>query len=357
MFERSCLRIPIATALAASCWWNARDGYAACSDGGQLSTCIDADTVLPSWGDSRLAWVPGTSVAAPRQLGVGLVATYLSGPITIIVPTASPTPHQVSAVDHVLDATMLAWMGLGAGFELGVALPFTGYRDGIGISSLTSEHSEPLPAFGLRDARLGATYAVVDGLHPFGELSAFRLAARFELSLPTGARQAFASNGGFVAIPTVTSSLEFGRVFVQGGVGARLRRTEDLLGTRVGPQGWVGLGGGVSFDEADAYQLAVEAFMLPTLASQRVSMPADVPGAGYRAEGSAGSWLPAEWLASFRMVVPTESRAISLIAGAGGPLRFGSEKTTLPELRLVAGVRYVPKEPVRAIDPPVGVSY
>lgn len=300
--------------------------------------------------------MPGTSVAEPRQLGVGIMTTYLSGPLTLVVPTASPTPNKVTAVGHLFDATVLAWMGVTPGFEIGVAVPFTAYRDGLGISPLTSEHSASLPAFGLRDIRLGATYALVDTGRP-DDGARFRLAGRLELSLPTGHREAFATNGGLVAVPTLTSSVELGRIFFQGGVGARLRGTEDLVGMRVGPQAWVGLGGGLSFDRANHYQVAVEAFMLPTLSSQGVSTPATIPGATRRGEGDAGALIPSEWLASFRIVLPIEARSISVLVGAGGPIQWGSQTALLPEARFALGLRYAPAEAKHPVEVPPGISY
>jgi OmpA-OmpF porin, OOP family len=319
-------------ALALLC---ARSAHADCTaSGGGASTCIDADTLWPAFGPARFFAIAPARTTPAGRAGFGLVGTYLSNPVRLSVPTAATFPLDTDAVGDLLDATLLFSYGLGERLEIGAALPFTAYRTGTGVSAIAAQHTAALAKAGLRDARVGATFALLF------EPSPVDLAARLELALPTGESSAFAGDRGIVVVPRLSTEVGRGALFAAADVGARLRKTTDLVGTRVGTQLSFGLGAGIRFDKEDRYGVGIEAFALPTLTEQEQIVPA-AHGVGGRTEIAAGSSLcPAEWMLSVR-AAPLDP-ALSLVAGVGGPLSLCNASATSPAFRMSLGLFYAP---------------
>lgn len=331
---------------------------AACPATGQASTCLDADTLWPSFGPTRLASLPATTVTPHGKLAFGLTASYLSNPIRVRMESASATPIETPAVHDLLDMTLVGAFGILPRLEIGLALPFTAYRTGTGLSSVTSQRAESLPAQGLRDVRVGASYALLDRA-PIGDSGYLELAARFELSLPTGDSRAFGTNGGLVGVPAIAAAIAMGRFWLQAVTGARVRGTTDVLGTRVGSQLWFGVGGTVRFDDDDRFRIGLEAFTLPTLSAQYASNGGSIPGASGREEVATGATLvPTEWLASVHAAPFDGLSELSFTFGVGGPIQLGDARTTMPNHRFVFGVAYAPSPErqstsvVHATEPP-----
>src|SRR4051794_37738603 len=65
-----------------------------------LSTCINSDTYWPSAGPQRFAAVGSAETVAERQIGFGLVTTYLSRPIVINGPSPGGAGADQYAVDN-----------------------------------------------------------------------------------------------------------------------------------------------------------------------------------------------------------------------------------------------------------------
>ncbi|HEX9297391.1 MAG TPA: hypothetical protein VF881_16225 [Polyangiaceae bacterium] len=336
---RTVVTVIVAAALA-----SARPAFADCTPPTHLSTCIDADTFWPHAGPGSFAFIGATETTAPGRFGFGLVATHLARPIVLLVPSADPAGTEVVAVDRLWNATFLFSYGLSERLEAGIALPISVYRTGTGISSIRSQQTTSISHTAMRDVRVGASYALL----PRASRSPpqlFGLIARLELALPTGAASSFAGDRSFVAIPALTGDVRLGRVFAAGELGARLRKTTDLLGSRVGPQLVSALGIGADLLESDRLRILLEAIALPTLVEQYELTRAGTPP----------PLVPAEWQLSVRTAV-LMSGDLSLGLGGGGPLTFtGESGITTPNYRFIFSLRYSPLER-NAADPGAKIS-
>jgi hypothetical protein len=331
--------IGIAIAAALGFTWVA-PVHADCATDVHLATCIDADTLFSHPGPVTFHFIGARRTTLPGTVGVGFVATYLSRPIVLVLPSVDPRGAEAVAVDHVLDTTLLLSLGLTERVEATLALPVVAYRSGSGLSALTSDRTRPLAHAAMRDARVGAAVRVAGCPGPTCE-APFGAAARFELSLPTGDESSFAGDRSVVAIPSVSGEYAVLPFVVGAELGARVRATSDLAGSRVGSQ--LVFAAGLGADVLDDRKLGffLEAFALPTLAAQHdLSVDATT---GERVEsGSRAALVPAEWEAMVRSAdVVTDGMSLSL--GAGTPLVFGGESAvTAPKFRVTFALRYAP---------------
>jgi OmpA-OmpF porin, OOP family len=307
-----------------------------CSSRSLLSTCLDADTFWPHAGPTTFTFIGGADVTAPGRLGAGLVSTYLRRPIVFEVPSADPAGNQIDAVDHAIDSTFLWSYGLVSRLDISAAVSTVSYRIGTGVSSLADQTTQDLSHTVLRDTRVGASYALLpDASGPL------RAAARLEMSVPTGDDRSFAGEASVVGIPAVSFELHQDRWLAAAELGARLRRTSDLLGARVGSQLFFGLGAGVHAVTPEILSFLVEAVALPTLVEQRRA--AYDPRVDGYVEWSTGKPLvPAEWALSVRSVpVPDSGFSVALSGGGRLPLTPDAGVTT-PAYRFSLGLRYAP---------------
>jgi hypothetical protein len=312
-----------------------------CADPAHLSTCFDADTFLPHPGPGSFAFIGGAATTPPGTFALGLAATYLARPVVLVLPSSDPKGAEAIAVDHLSDATLLFSLGLTSRLDAGVALPVAVYRTGIGVSALTSQHAADLSHAAMRDARVGAGYRVLGS--PLGVMcpDPFGLVARFELSLPTGDETSFAGDASVVAIPSLAGEVRRGPFVGAFELGARVRKTADLLGSRVGSQLSFALGFGANVLDRGKLGFMVEAIAMPTLAAQN-ELSVDAATGERIATGSRPPLVPAEWLLSMRSADVVAS-GVSLSLGAGTPLQFtGESGVTAPRYRVVFAIRYTP---------------
>ena len=108
--------------------------------------------------------------------------------------------------------------------RINLALPFTTYRTGTGLSAIASQHSTPLSFTALRDTRIGVTLALLP------RARALQLASRWELSVPTGDASAFAGDRSFVGVPSFVASWRDGPFVASAELGARLQAPDRTLG-------------------------------------------------------------------------------------------------------------------------------
>jgi len=318
-----------------------RPARADCAPEAHLSTCFDADTLWPHAGPAYFNFIGGRATTPPGAFGLGIVATYLSRPVVLAIPSADPNGTEVVAVDHLSDATLLVSFGLTDRVDASLALPVVAYRSGSGISSLTSGRARPISYAAMRDARAGAGFrlagcpAAVACEHPFG------MAARLELSLPTG-DDSFAGDQSVVVTPSLSGEWAAPPFVAGAEIGARIRNTADLAGSRVGSQVVLALGLGADVLEGGRLGFVVEAMALPTLVAQR-ELTFD-QATGERIEsGSRPRLVPAEWEAALRSAdLFTDGMSLSL--GAGTPLLFtGESGITSPRYRVTFSIRYTPR--------------
>lgn len=291
---------------------------------GNVSPCINDDILWPHAGPSSFQAVGGSDTVGAGQLGFGFQASYLSRPI--VLELRSPGGgSQAYAVNDQANATFLWSYGVVPRLELDLALPLTLGQGGTGLAPVTG--GPGLNDTAVRDMRFGFTYALARGTRRkrAAPYETGGLAARFEVSAPTGDRDQFAGERSGVFVPSVAADGRIGRFFGALEVGARIRPITDLLGARVGTQLVGELGAGVDLLADGRLSVAVEAWALPTLSTQSSA-------------SGAGPLVPAEWQLSLR-TSPLASRELSLQLGGGGAL---DDSLTTPQVRFTLAIRWTP---------------
>jgi hypothetical protein len=306
---------------------------------GVTSTCINDDTLWPHAGPARFVAVGSTETVAANQLSFGLVTSYLSRPIVLHLATPGGTsPLDIRAVDDQVNTTFAWSYGVSDRLELDLAIPLTLGQSGLGLSPVTG-------GFGLhdtatRDMRFGTTYKlVVQARDTLARPLDWGLAARFEVSAPTGDDDQFSGEHVGVLVPGLSSDVRYDRFFGGAEVGARIRPTTELLGARIGTQLVAALGVGADLLPRELLSVTVEAWALPTLAEQ-----ADVvlQGNRYISTPNGQHITPAEWQLSARSApIHGGDLAFQLSGGGGIPLDSGSA-ITVPRFRFTLGVRWAP---------------
>ncbi|MBI5536419.1 MAG: OmpA family protein [Deltaproteobacteria bacterium] len=328
------------SALAATLGVTCLSGASECNNASRLSSCINSDTLWPHAGAATFQSVGATETTATGQFSFGIVTTYLRKPIVLRASSPDPAGTEVPAVNHLVDSSFLWAFGVTNRLELTFAMPASLYQTGSGLSGYTSSHATPIPATAVRDLRYGLAYALVPRDRAF-PTQGFAATARFEMSAPVGDRQSFAGDRSAVWYPTVSADYRIGRVFVGAELGARLRGTSTLAGTRVGSQLFSAVGVGFDILPEQKLSAAIEAFALPTLVGQE-QLRRDPTTAALVAESSTRKLVPAEWMATVR-TAPIAGGDFSVAASGGTALPLTDPSSmTSPSYRFVLGVRYAP---------------
>lgn len=319
---------------------------AACQPPTRQSTCFDADELWSPAAPSRFIGIAAGRVLAARTYALGVDATYLSRPV--VLETASPDPNgrAVRVVNDVVDVAAAFAYAPVSHLELTAIVPAAIYRSGTGLVGVTSQNGPTLPVTALRDVRLGIAHDVL--LSPRrDQRTAVGLATRLDLALPTGNDDAFAGERGPVVAPSASFDVTHGIFFAGAQLGVRLRRPVELGGARLGTQLTSTFGVGANVLPKDRLALGLEAWLLPTLLSQRRTLP----------DGTlvtSGTLFPAEWMLSGRTRIDDTVLALGL--GSSVPwssetrrATTGEESTThfagvtAPRFRAVLVLRYAPR--------------
>jgi OOP family OmpA-OmpF porin len=315
-----------------------------------VGACINSDTLWPHFGPSRFVGVGGTETLAPGKVGFGLVTSYQSRPIVLHIPSPGPSGSNLNAVNDQVTSTFVFGYGVTKQLELGVAMPLTLGQGGSGTSGITA--GQDLRDTAVRDLRFGAAYSLLphDRVEPsLAKLakpdaprpSAFGLAVRFEVSAPTGDRGQFAGEKSAVFNPTIAADYRRGRWFAGLELGARIRKTSEFVGARVGTQGTVGVGVGFDIFSRERLSAMVEARALPTFAEQHKASPST--NGGVVSEPNGKHITPAEWSVGVRSA-PFAGSDLALTASGGAAIPFGGEAAiTAPRFRFVLGIAYAPR--------------
>lgn len=319
-------------------------------DAPELSGCVDSDTLWAHAGPQRFVGVAGTETLASGRVGFGLLASYQSRPIMLEHATGASTSERFAAIDNQINASFLFAYGLTNRLQADVVLPFTLWQDGTGVQPLTG--GRPLSTSSARDMRFGLAFALVprarvtEGVAPAaGGLEAGRawsLTARFEVSAPTGDRGQLAGDRTAVLAPSLAADFRpqhpfWGRFSIALDVGARLRGTTSLLGSRVGSQLALGLGVGFDILGRDRLVVGAEARTLPTFATQA---DAQQTNGLITTTPNGRVAAPTEWLVSLR-TAPLAGGDLSVQLAAGGPIPI-SDAIGTPRLRVTLGVVFAP---------------
>jgi hypothetical protein len=332
---------PLCSVLLAALW----PGTARATNcSGITSTCINDDTLWPHAGPARFVAVGSTETVAADQLSFGLVTSYLSRPI--VLHPLSPgggAPLVIFAVDDQVNTTFAWSYGVSDRLELDLVLPLTLGQSGLGLSPVTGGYG--LHDTATRDMRFGSTYALVPRARDVpSQQIAWSLAARFEVSAPTGDDDQFAGEHVGVLIPGLSSEVRYDRFFGGAEVGARIRPITDLQGARIGSQIVAALGVGANLLSRNLLSVAAEAWALPTLAEQET---VDfLPQSNRYVITPNGHYItPAEWQVSARSA-PIHGGDLSFQISGGGGIPLDSETAiTVPRFRFTLGVRWAPHAP------------
>jgi len=318
------------------------------------SPCINSDTLWPHAGPSEFIGVGGSETVQASRIAFGLVATYLSQPIVLDLPSPGGpnAPASRPAIDNEINATFLFAYGITDRLELDLALPVTVYQDGDGTQPLVGDsENAQLPATATRDLRFGATYTFLrrPKKHPWRhDTSGFGLAARFEMSAPTGDQNGFSGEPSGVFIPSVSLDYRSHRFFFAAELGARIRPTTDFAGARIGTQGVVSGGVGVDLlKQHDLLSVMGELRFLPTF-SEQATLSQTV--SGLQSVGNGSYIFPLEWMITARSA-PIEGGDLAFQLGVGGAIPTIWDSTfsrfeapaTVPRFRVALGLTFAPR--------------
>jgi hypothetical protein len=315
------------------------------------SPCINSDILWPHAGPARFVSIGAAETVAPGQLGFGLVTSYLSRPIVLHVPTPGPGGSDQYAIDNQVNGTFLWAYGVTDRLELDLAVPLTFIQDGAGLSPVTG--GATLKDTAVRDMRFGFTYALVPHTRvaPDERPEAWGLAARLEVSAPTGDDDQLAGEGTGVFVPSLSADWKRGRGFMGAEIGARIRPTHELEGARIGTQIVTALGVGYDILPRELLTGVLEVWILPTLAEQHtITSPGD--GVARVSTPNGSTLAPAEWQLSAR-TAPLKGGDFSIQLGGGGDLPLTNGAVTSPRFRFTLGLRWAPAgRPVAPAPPP-----
>jgi hypothetical protein len=310
---------------------------------GLLSPCVNDEAFWPHAGAGTFVSVGSTETVAPSQIAFGLVTTYLNRPIVLGVRSPGGSGSDQYAVDDQVNGTFLWAYGVSKRLELDLAVPLTFGQGGTGLAPITGGNG--LKDTAVRDLRFGFAYALIPHAHaddaPAGRRDGWGLAARVEVSAPTGDSDQFAGERSGVFVPSVAADWRHGRFVAGAELGARVRPTTELLGARVGTQLVTALGAGYDvLARRDLLTVLLEAWALPTLAEQH-----DVrlqPDNTYLSTPNGKYIAPAEWQLSAR-TAPLRGGDLAIQAGGGTEIPFTSPSgITTPRFRFTLGIRWAP---------------
>ena len=175
----------------------------------------------PPAGDRFFA-VPEATTPGHKELAAALVLSWANDPMVLRVDGVKVPGGEI--VQRQFWAFAQGSVGLGERFLVEATLPVALHQSG----------KQPLPdlakvaSSGLGDLRLGGRYAA-------GTFGGVALAAGLDLFLPTGSKEAFASDGAVRVQPKVILGGELGSWIYGADLGYLHRSSKDEAITKVGP--------------------------------------------------------------------------------------------------------------------------
>jgi OmpA-OmpF porin, OOP family len=341
--ERAAFVLLAGTIAGVSLW--ARVASADSCGSPLISTCIDDDHLWLHAGSSHFLSIGSSTTLAEGQVGFGVAVSYLSRPLAVTVATPGPGGTLEYVIDNQVNTSFLWSYGVTNRLELDLVLPVTFGQGGLGAAAVNGSTMTGLSNTATRDLRFGFVYTLVrrDPVDPYAPIAHARgnglaLAARFDMSAPTGDSGEFATNGTGVWMPGLTGDYRYKRLLFGAEVGARLRPTQEFEGGRIGSQVYGAVGASYDILPSELFTLAAEAFFLPTFAEQHTtSCVAGVHGLESCPDGQYIT--PAEWMVSVRSA-PLFGGALQLQLAGGGPIPFSNDEITNPRFRFTLSVRY-----------------
>jgi hypothetical protein len=305
-----------------------------------VDTCINSDTYWPSPGPQRFARVTGTETLGSGEVGFGLISTYLSRPVKLVVASPGPSGTDTFVVDNQVNGNFLFAYGVTDRLELDLALPVTFVQSGAGTSPVTGGRG--LKDTAVRDLRFGFAYALIppERVAPEAAKQPFSLAARFAVTAPNGDNSDFAGERTAVFVPDVAGAYHIQRFFFGAELGMRIRPTAEFAGARVGTQLVTGLGAGMSIFDRDRLSISLEGLAMLNFAEQHDTRQTAF---GIESTPNGKTITPAEWMLAAHSA-PFLAGDLRFMIGGGGPIPIGPDAITVPRFRFVLGVTYAPTD-------------
>jgi len=287
----------------------------------KASTCLDSDALWPVAGDSTFFSLGAGRTLQKGRFGFGIATSWQKDPILFRTSPNGPAGSvEIEGVGHQIVGALLFSYGLLDKLEVTMVAPLTFYQDGVGVSSKDGK-TDSITSNGVRSVRLGAAYSLVS-LPRVGDVRGVGVVARLDFALPTGDRDAYASESSVAVAPSIAVENRLGPFVFGANLGARLRKQVTLLDTNFGSQLVLGVGASFTVDRAHALSFGAEAFSLPSLVDHGAS--------------------PAQWLVGARWS-ELLGGDLSIHLGGGGSLRgSGNAQLTDPRYRFVLDLRYAP---------------
>lgn len=310
-----------------------------------ISTCINSESYWPHAGPQRFAAVGSAETVAQRQIGFGLVGSYLSRPIVINGPSPGGAGSDQFAIDNQVNANFLFAYGVTDRLQLDFGLPITLVQDGAGISPLTGGGS--LRDTAVRDLRFGFAYALVPrertdlqkAADEGGPGKSFAVVTRFTTSAPIGDNSDFAGERTAVFAPSIAADYRLWRLFFGADVGGRIRPPTEFAGSRVGTQLTTAAGAGFEILPRELLSVFLEGRAYINFAEQHTTQQSAF---GITSRPNGETIIPAEWTLGVRSA-PFVGGDVSFFGGGGGPLPITTPgPITVPRFRFILGVTYAP---------------
>jgi hypothetical protein len=204
----------------------------------QTEPSIDARTWRPSMAPEAGLVLEPTQSPGPWQWNVGAWGSYAHMPVVLRDATTNAVASDPLA--HVLGADLVAGIGLGDRAAIGVDLPVYLFQDGTSGLPATIVSGGKVPTSGIGDVNILGKGTLLRN-DPHGVPLGFGLAALGALSVPTGERASFASDG------SVTVSL---RLMAEYALGVGALRASLGYTLRTAQQTWPDASlGGVTFGD------------------------------------------------------------------------------------------------------------
>lgn len=290
-----------------SCFW-AAVGLSVCAPNLQAqeaaSQKINLQHFAPLQGAGDYVRLYGGSTPGNLKPSFGLYMNYASNLLA-----AKGTDGSIVQIIHTqAQADVLAGLGIGKRFELGVGVPYTLALAGDDLSPLGLT---ALPAQTLGDIRLFGRAAILSS-------DSLNLAAVVSASLPTGDPEALQGKGGVAVQPTLIGELKLDAVRAVLNLGYSVQPEQSLLTLTVGNELNYGLGVNVNVLE------------------NRMDLIAEIAGkASQNAAGEMSSTnLPVELGLAVRLHL-ADAFHLTLGGGPGLSTGYGS-----PAVRTYAGLSY-----------------
>jgi len=263
-------------------------------------------------GDNNYVNVHGAGIMPHLKPSVGLYLNYAHDPLIL---RRVFTNEQVSLLQHHVQMDLMAALGVGDFFEIGLAIPLTVYQ--ASGSNSDTLRTKPVDSFTMGDIRLVPKFKLLGEDHGFG------LAVAVPLTLPTGSTENLQGNKSVTIEPRLIAQYIFSdnfRLALNAGFNIR-PENQTLYNINVGNELTAGLGLEYRFEKTSAGEFAILAE-----GWGRFSMESDTQAEERPVEVAlAGRW----W--------PVDHHAVTLGVSRGVTQGYGS-----PDFRIFAGYTYTP---------------